>query len=214
VLLLTGLFLAGAAGWLTMVGYPAGSGQPDPSAVAMVTDPAMAAGGAAADATIGDGSPARGGPVTTREIRVGRLTLTVEVADTPAARAHGLMGRTSLPAGTGMLFVFHGESSDSFYMYRTLLPLSIVFARQGRVVTVHEMTPCFESNPDRCEIYRADTAYTEAVEAPEGTFRNAGTRPGDMIDFGGPPSHQGDGMPVIHNRCPDVTRATNRQSEL
>ncbi|WP_322778672.1 DUF192 domain-containing protein [Frankia sp. Cas4] len=139
--------------------------------------------GTAACLTTARVSDAHGGQMATRKVRVGTVTLTAEVADTPTLRARGLMGRTSLPAGTGMLFVFNGEASDGFYMYRTLLPLSIAFVRSGRVVTVREMTPCSEVDSQRCEIYRADSAYTEAVEAPEGTFRNAGTRPGDMIEF-------------------------------
>lgn len=140
--------------------------------------------GAAVCLAATEGSGARGGPTVTTKVRVGTVTLVAEIADTPAARARGLMGRTSLPAGTGMLFIFNGESSAGFYMYRTLLPLSVVFARYGRVVTVREMTPCSETDSQRCEIYRADSVYTEVVEAPGGTFRNAGTRPGDMIEFG------------------------------
>ncbi|WP_242605652.1 DUF192 domain-containing protein [Frankia sp. Cppng1_Ct_nod] len=155
-----------------------------------LTRPGEAAGGNRAgttagtepDVAVGVTAPAIGA-VRVEKVRVATVTLTVEVADTPAAWARGLMGRTYLPAGTGMLFVFHGESTDGFYMYRTLLPLSLVFIRYGHVVAVREMTPCVENDPDRCEIYRAGTAYTEAVEAPAGTFTDAGTRPGDVIDF-------------------------------
>ncbi|WP_165036479.1 DUF192 domain-containing protein, partial [Candidatus Protofrankia californiensis] len=134
------------------------------------------------DAAVGDPA-AVGAGLATRRVRVGTVTLTVEIAETPAARMRGLMARTSLPSGTGMLFVFDGESTDGFYMYRTLLPLSIAFSRYGRIVVIHEMTPCVEENPNRCEIYRADTAYTAAIEAPAGTFSNAGIRPGDRIEF-------------------------------
>ncbi|WP_250286104.1 DUF192 domain-containing protein, partial [Frankia sp. CiP1_Cm_nod2] len=128
--------------------------------------------------------PARAGAGSAaRRVRVGAVALAVEVAETPAARGRGLMGRTSLLPGTGMLFVFGGESTDGFYMYRTLIPLSVVFSRYGRVVAIHEMTPCVEEDPGSCKIYRAGTAYTEAVEAPGGTFSNAGIRPGDAIEF-------------------------------
>jgi hypothetical protein len=45
-----------------------------------------------------------------------RVVLEVEVADTPAARAQGLMFRRSLPESAGMLFVFETEGRWGFWM--------------------------------------------------------------------------------------------------
>ncbi|ONH34229.1 hypothetical protein BL254_17040 [Protofrankia sp. BMG5.30] len=168
----------GGAVWLCAPRLSTAPVRSPPSAGGPATEPAVTTGDPAADGLARAGA----GPAT-RRVRVGAVTLTVEVAETPAARRRGLMDRTSLPSGTGMLFVFGRESTDGFYMYRTLIPLSIVFSRYGRVVTIQEMTPCGEENPNSCEIYRAEAAYTEAVEAPGGTFSNAGIRPGDMIEF-------------------------------
>ncbi len=174
---------AGGGAWLCVPRLLTASVRPPPSVKSPVAGPTVTAG----DAAVGDpatvDAAAAGVGLPTRRVRVGTVTLTVEVAETPAARMRGLMARTSLPPGTGMLFVFDGESTDGFYMYRTPLPLSIVFSRYGRIVTIREMTPCVEENPNSCEIYWADTAYTEAIEAPGGTFSNAGICPGDMIEF-------------------------------
>jgi uncharacterized membrane protein (UPF0127 family) len=64
----------------------------------------------------------------------------VEVADTDAERARGLMGRTSLPRDAGMLFVWEGEAYRSFWMKDTLVPLDVLFiSGAGTVVDIHHM---------------------------------------------------------------------------
>ena len=63
------------------------------------------------------------------------MRVTVEAADTPAEREHGLMGRTSLDTDEGMVFVFDGPTDGSFWMKDTLIPLSIAFwDEDGRIV--------------------------------------------------------------------------------
>lgn len=57
----------------------------------------------------------------------GEVSVVVEVADTPALRAQGLMWRETLPQGTGMVFVFEKSKVQSFWMKNTLLPLDMIF---------------------------------------------------------------------------------------
>jgi uncharacterized membrane protein (UPF0127 family) len=79
-----------------------------------------------------------------------------------------------------MIFLFRGQSSSRFYMKNTLIPLSIVFVRDGRVVSTAEMTPC---QADPCPTYAAAGPYSFAVEAPARTFAPA--RPGDLVVLNG-----------------------------
>lgn len=68
----------------------------------------------------------------------GSARFTVELADTPAERAQGLMFRDSLATSAGMLFLYERPQPASFWMKNTLIPLDMIFAdRTGLVTHVH-----------------------------------------------------------------------------
>ncbi|WP_370584941.1 DUF192 domain-containing protein [Paracoccus sp. IB05] len=68
-----------------------------------------------------------------------RQSFSVEIADTAASRAQGLMYRESLAPDAGMLFIYETPRRAAFWMKNTLIPLDIIFAdAQGRVMVVHE----------------------------------------------------------------------------
>lgn len=106
--------------------------------------------------------------------------LHVTVASTDAQRAKGLMGVTSLPPDHGMAFEFGSPTTATFWMKDTLIPLSIAFVSNGRIVALREMLPC---DADPCPTYDADGhEYTEAIEANKGYFTSKGIRVGDQIE--------------------------------
>ena len=108
-----------------------------------------------------------------------RHTVRLEVAADPGTRARGLMGRTQVPPGSGMVFLYPGDVRESFWMKDTLVPLSIAFvAADGRVVSVAEMTPC---RADPCPTYEPAGPYRYAVELAAGAFPAAGVAAGDRV---------------------------------
>ena len=151
-------------------------------------------------ATEGSGEPQRGAPVgqapalTTASAQGGRaasvayrlepaggrpVTVRLEVAADPAARTRGLMGRTEVPEGTGMVFLYPRDVAEAYWMKNTLVPLSIAFvAADGRVVSVAEMTPC---TADPCPSYPPAGPYRYAVELRAGAFEAAGVGAGDKV---------------------------------
>lgn len=67
----------------------------------------------------------------------------VEVADDEEEHRVGLMYRTSLPEGKGMVFVFNEPQDRSFWMKNTLIPLDILyFDGEGMFVSRTTMSPC------------------------------------------------------------------------
>ena len=100
----------------------------------------------------------------------------LEVVSTPAAMERGLMYRKSLPADSGMLFVFPESSDHSFWMKNTLIPLSIAFMRaDGTITDIDEMQA--ETTNNHCP--KNNGVY--ALEMSKGWFTSKGIKPGMKI---------------------------------
>jgi hypothetical protein len=103
----------------------------------------------------------------------------VEIANTSAERAHGLMGRTELADDAGMVFSFPQDSTSAFWMKDTLIPLSIAFyGADGRIVRILDMEPC---RRDPCPVYDPEATYRGALEVNQGAFRRWGVEVGDTL---------------------------------
>lgn len=69
----------------------------------------------------------------------GIARFSVEVADSGAERAKGLMFREEMASMAGMLFVYDSPGPAAFWMKNTLIPLDMVFAdASGTVTRIHE----------------------------------------------------------------------------
>lgn len=111
------------------------------------------------------------------------VALRLEVADDPQERATGLMGRESVPAGTGMLFRYDAPVESRYYMYRVPIPLRATFVRDGTVVSTVVMPPCELDDPQACPTYGADGPFDTVVETdPSAPPEPA---PGDVLELRG-----------------------------
>jgi uncharacterized membrane protein (UPF0127 family) len=125
----------------------------------------------------GGGPPERGTAVV--DAAGGPVTFSVEIADDPAERRRGLMGREMLPPGAGMLFVFPEDVDTPFWMKDTLVPLSVAFLDgRGRIVAILDMDPC---RADPCPAYAPAAPYRQALEVGLGSFARLGIEVGDVV---------------------------------
>jgi uncharacterized protein len=109
----------------------------------------------------------------------GTFSLAVQVADTPAERQTGLMGRENLSPYDGMAFVWEEPLVTTFWMKDTLIPLSIAFwDADGRIISILDMDPCTE---DPCPSYGPGEPFVGAVEVARGTFERHGVAVGDLV---------------------------------
>ena len=111
------------------------------------------------------------------------VELELEVADTPAERAVGLMRRESVPPGTGMVFRYDQPSTARYVMFDVPVPLRAVFVRDGEVVSTVVMPPCGLDDPAACPTYGADGPYDTVVETAPETLPDV--QPGDAFQLRG-----------------------------
>jgi uncharacterized protein len=115
--------------------------------------------------------------LATIPLQVGATAVIAEVADDEKERELGLMGRTSLGANQGMLFIYPDEAPRSFWMKNTVLPLSIAYLdSQGRIVRIADMTP-LDLSPVPS---RRPAMY--ALEMEQGWFAAHGVHEGDKVE--------------------------------
>jgi len=78
----------------------------------------------------------------------GPVTFMVELAADDATRKNGLMYRTTLAPNAGMLFDFHEEGLQVFWMKNTPLPLDMIFIRSdGTISSIAENTVPYSEDP-------------------------------------------------------------------
>jgi len=77
-----------------------------------------------------------------RGLRIGRVRLRVEVADSLLTRAVGLMFRRSLAPDAGVLLCFPRSGDHALHMWWVRFPLDIAFIRDdGRVLKIVRAVP-------------------------------------------------------------------------
>ena len=107
------------------------------------------------------------------------------LADTVAQHELGLMNRTDVGGYDGMLFRFPADTSASFYMKDTPLPLSIAFFdASGQFVSTADMAPCVHQ--DSCPLFNAPRPYRYALEVPQGALPRLAIGAGTRLVTGGP----------------------------
>lgn len=103
----------------------------------------------------------------------------VELAQTPAEKAKGLMNRSSMPENHGMLFIFNNEAPRSFWMKNTLIPLDMIFLGANMsVIEIKSNVPPCEADP--CPTYTSLPAMY-VLEINAGLSEKSGIKIGSLM---------------------------------
>ncbi len=111
--------------------------------------------------------------------RDGIVDVAVEIVSTPEAVTRGLMYRTELPDGHGMLFVFREEKDQRFWMKNTLIPLDMIFIGADQVIVgIH---------PNAVPLSTATVGVGRpsrwVLEVPGGWAARRGVASGDRVEL-------------------------------
>jgi uncharacterized membrane protein (UPF0127 family) len=119
----------------------------------------------------------------TPQTQLPRTTLTagihqmdIQVAMTPEQHQIGLMYRSEMPQGEGMLFVFQAPSKQCFWMKNTILPLTAAFvADDGTIVNLEDMKP--QTTDSHCSL----KPVRYVLEMNQGWFGKKGLKAGSKL---------------------------------
>jgi uncharacterized membrane protein (UPF0127 family) len=104
----------------------------------------------------------------------------LELARTPEEQGQGLMYRESLPANTGMLFLFSDQMPHHFYMKNTMMPLDIIWLdAEARVLFVSANTPPCVADP--CPTYGPDGPVAMVLEIAGGLAAREEVKVGSVL---------------------------------
>lgn len=114
----------------------------------------------------------------------------VELAQTAAEWAKGLMFRESLDAGKGMFFIFKNEEIYPFWMKNTLIPLDIIWINENKeiVFIAENVLPCPPAGEtgktEICPSINPNNKTAKYVLEINGGFaRKLGLKIGDKAEF-------------------------------
>jgi uncharacterized membrane protein (UPF0127 family) len=105
----------------------------------------------------------------------------VELARNDASRERGLMYRTSMPQGHGMLFSWQDERVRNFWMHNTCIPLDMLYVtKDGLIAGILEQVPTMNDAPRgiKCPV-------AHVLELNAGWARAHGIAPGMKLKIEG-----------------------------
>lgn len=108
--------------------------------------------------------------------RAGERSFTIEVADSGAERAAGLMFRKDMADDHGMLFVFQQTRPVGFWMKNTPMPLDLLFIGEDGVIRAIK-----QGEPQSLAVISSDEPVRFVLELKAGTAARQGIENGDLV---------------------------------
>ncbi len=110
-------------------------------------------------------------------------TVHVELARTPAEQQYGLMGRTNLPQGRGMLFI-EPPGKHAYWMYHCKIGLDIIWMKEDhQIVEMSPNTPPCLGKSTTCPTYGGKEDSEYVLELPVGSIQKHKLAVGERVEF-------------------------------
>jgi uncharacterized protein len=111
-------------------------------------------------------------------------TVHVELAKTTEEREYGLMERTSLPQGRGMLFIHDRPAKYPYWMYHCKIGLDILWMDQNHhIVEMSADTPPCKGLAKTCPSYGGHETSLYVLELPVGSIKAHQLADGQTVNF-------------------------------
>lgn len=126
------------------------------------------------------------------KVTIGGEQFKLELSADEATRAQGLMGRTSIPASGGMIFIHTYPQVQAYWMANCLTDMDIMFLDpRGRIVAMHTMKVEPPKRDDesqsqyegRMKSYSSRVPALFAIELKAGTIERLKLKPGMEISL-------------------------------
>ena len=111
-------------------------------------------------------------------------TIKVETMIDPKDQLRGMMFRSSMQPGHGMLFLYREAASHPHFMYQTLIPLDIIWLdADRRIVEIAASAPPCRTQASKCPTYGGGQPSKYVLELAGGMAAKYGLKAGDQIRF-------------------------------
>lgn len=115
-----------------------------------------------------------------KTLKIGGITLNIDVADTDTEREKGLSGREKLTENEGLLFIFEKEGNYDFWMKDMNFPIDIAWLDKDKKIIHIEKNILPETYP---EIFNSSGKSLYVLETVAGFFENSKIKIGDSAEF-------------------------------
>ncbi len=117
-----------------------------------------------------------------KNITVGGIVVSVEIADTVPLQMKGLSNRKSLAENNGMLFVYQDEIIRDFWMKDMEIPLDVIWIAEGVVVGFQENIP-YQSDDGSVVRFKSDKPADQVLEVNAGWIDKNNIETGNTVDI-------------------------------
>ena len=115
-----------------------------------------------------------------KTLKIGPITLNIEVADTEAKRMKGLSGKEELKENEGILFVFDREGYYGFWMKNMNFPIDIAWLDKSKKIIHIEKNVLPESYP---KVFNSLVPSLYVLETKANFFEKSEIKIGDVAEF-------------------------------